>query len=83
MNEFLLGALAMGFFAVALFFRRFWRRTRDRFFALFSLAFLTMSVNQFLLAVVGEDSEFKSWLYVVRLVAFMIILVAIAHKNRD
>jgi hypothetical protein len=82
-NEFLLGALSMGFFVIALFFWRFWRRTRDRFFALFAAAFLIMSANQISLLMFGEDSELKSWLYAVRLAAFLVILTAIVDKNRD
>lgn len=83
MNGFLLGALSMGFLTVALFFWRFWIRTRDRFFALFALAFAIMSANQLSLFVLGEDSEFKSWLYLVRFAAFLVILAAIIDKNRS
>ena len=83
MNGFLLGALSMGFFAVALFFWRFWRRTRDRFFALFAVAFAIMSVNQMTLFLFGEVSEYRTWLYMIRLTAFVVILAAIIDKNRD
>jgi hypothetical protein len=82
MNSFLLGALAMGFLAGALFFVRFFVRTRDRFFAFFGAAFAIMSANQVALTVFGEDSEFRSWLYLVRLAAFVVILYAIYDKNR-
>jgi hypothetical protein len=82
MNDFLLGVTSMGFLVVALFFRRYWRGTRDRFFALFALAFAIMSVNQFALMVAGEDSEFSSWLYMVRFASFVVILIAIIDKNR-
>lgn len=82
MNSFLLGALAMGFAASAAFFVRFFVQTRDRFFALFALAFTIMSLNQVMLAIFGEDSEYRSWLYLVRLSAFTMILLAIYDKNR-
>lgn len=82
MNSFLLGALAMGFLASALFFLRFFVRTRDRFFAFFGVAFAIMSVNQLALALFGEDSEYRSWLYLVRFAAFLVILYAIYDKNR-
>lgn len=82
MSSFLLGALALGFFACALFFLRFFVRTRDRFFAYFAAAFGIMSANQIALEVFGEASEYQSWLYLVRLAAFVVILYAIFDKNR-
>ena len=82
MSSFLLGALALGFFAGGLFFVRFFVRTRDRFFAYFAAAFGIMSVNQVALAALGEASEYNSWLYLVRLAAFVVILYAIYDKNR-
>lgn len=82
MNQFMLGALAMGFLASGMFFARFYGRTRDRFFAFMATAFGIMSMNQIALAVFGEDSEYRSWLYVIRLLAFVLILVGIYDKNR-
>lgn len=82
MSSFLLGALAMGFLAGSLFFARFFARTRDRFFAFLAAAFAIMSANQVALAAFGEDSEYRSWLYLVRLAAFVVILYAIVDKNR-
>jgi hypothetical protein len=82
MSSFLLGALALGFFAGALFFVRFFVRTRDPFFAYFAAAFGIMSLNQIALAALGEASEYNSWLYLVRLAAFVVILYAIFDKNR-
>jgi hypothetical protein len=81
-NGFLLGALSLGFLAGAMFFGRFYTRTRDRFFAIMSTAFAIMSANQVALFALGEDSEYRSWVYLVRLAAFVLILVAIAEKNR-
>lgn len=82
LNSFLLGALAMGFLVAAMFFARFFTRTHDRFFAFMATAFAVMSVNQLALASFGEDSEYRSWLYVVRLSAFILILAAVVDKNR-
>ncbi len=82
LNSFLLGALAMGFLVAAMFFARFFTRTQDRFFALMATAFATMSVNQIALMALGEDSEYRSWLYLVRLSAFILILAAVIDKNR-
>jgi hypothetical protein len=47
------------------------------------VAFAILSINQFALMLAGEDSEYTSWVYVVRLAAFIVILVAIVDKNRN
>lgn len=66
---------------VALFQLRFWRRTRDRLFLLFGVAFALQAANRVALAVV-EASESTTYLYIVRLVSFFIILFAIWDKNK-
>ena len=83
MDAFLLGALAMAFLAAGMFFLRFYMRTRDRFFLFFSVAFAMMSANQVALMALGEESEFRSYVYLFRLAAFVVILVAIYDKNRN
>lgn len=83
MNAFLLGAMCMGFLAASMFFVRFYTQTRDRFFAFMGAAFAIMSVNQIPLFVFGEASEHRSWLYLIRLSAFVVILIAILDKNRS
>jgi hypothetical protein len=82
-DDFLLGATAFGCLVVALFFARFWRVTDDRFFALMSLAFALFGVNRILLGFVDEDDEALPGFYLVRLLAFLLILVAIVDKDRS
>ena len=89
MKLLLAGALAMGFGIAGLFFLRFWRKTRDRLFALFALSFLVMALNRVMLALLGaagaQGADRDPWadrLYWVRLIAFTLILVAILDKNR-
>jgi hypothetical protein len=83
LNQTLLGALVMGSFVVGLFFLRFWRRTRDRLFALFALAFWVLGLNWLGLAVLVTTQEQRTIFYVLRLIAFVLILLAIADKNRS
>jgi hypothetical protein len=64
-----------------LYFLRFWRKTRDRLFALFAVAFWVLGANWMLLAFINQD-EVRTWLYVIRLCAFLVILYAILEKNR-
>ena len=83
MTDFLAGGTAVAALAVALFFLRFWHRSGDRFFALFALAFAVFAGNRVLFAAVDADDESRPWIYVVRLVAFLLILAAIVDKNRQ
>lgn len=79
---FLSGAITLGFVTAALFFLRFWRDTRDELFLSFSIAFLLLGAAQTILALGGVPSEYRSWVYLVRLAAFVLILIAIARKNQ-
>ena len=80
--NFLSGAVAFGFVVCALFFLRFWRRTRDELFMAFALAFGLLGLGQAILALSDIPTEEQSSLYLVRLIAFAMILVAIIRKNR-
>lgn len=79
---FVSGLITMGFLVSGLFFIRFWSRTRDPLFAAFAAAFWLLATNQALLALSNLPVEEKSWMYLLRLAAFVIIILAIALKNR-
>jgi membrane-associated PAP2 superfamily phosphatase len=80
--DFLSGAVALGFAACALFFLRFWRRTREELFLAFAIAFLLLGVGQTILALASIPTEERGALYLIRLAAFALILVAIYRKNQ-
>jgi hypothetical protein len=82
MHDFLLGAMATLCWVSTLFFVRFWRITGDRLFALFAAAFFLLGLTRLGLSITNEPSEVETYLYWVRLVAFLIILAAIVDKNR-
>ena len=82
MNQFLWGASAMASGTVGLIFFRSWRHTGDRFFALFGSAFSILALHWVALAVLGAVDETRHYFYLVRLVGFVVVLVAIADKNR-
>ena len=65
----------------ALFFVRFWRRTNDLLFMAFGLAFLLFAINQGLVALAGILSEERSWIYLIRLAGFALLIFAIVTKN--
>jgi hypothetical protein len=82
MFAFVSGLITMGFFVSGLFFIRFWIRTRDLLFAAFAAAFWLLATNQALLALSDLPVEERSWMYLLRLAAFIIIILAVALKNR-
>jgi hypothetical protein len=82
LTTFLGGAIVMGFAVATLLFLRFWRRTREGLFLAFSGSFLLLGVTQTLLSLGGFVDEQRSWLYLLRLAAFLLILFALFLQNR-
>lgn len=80
-RPFLSGMITMGYLVAALFLARFWTRRREMLFLAFCGAFVLLALNQALLTLSGVPSEEKSWLYFLRLAAFVCIALAVAAKN--
>ena len=80
--DFLSGAVTFGFVVAGLFFLRFWKRTGDGLFLAFAFAFWLLGLNQALIALTDIPIEERSWLYLLRLLAFGLIIVSIWRKNR-
>lgn len=81
--DFLSGAVAFGFLVCALFFLRFWHRTSDQLFLAFALAFGLLGASQTILALANIPTEERGSVFLIRLAAFALILIAIARKNRS
>lgn len=81
MTDFVLGGSVVACLAIALFFLRFWHETGDRLFAAFAAAFLVFGVNRLTLALTSEDADGRTYAYLVRFVAFMLVVWGIADKN--
>jgi hypothetical protein len=81
MIEFMSGAVTLGFLMAALFFLRFWRRTSDRLFLAFSVAFALFALNQALAQWLGAADERVGFTYLLRVLGFILILAAIIDKN--
>jgi hypothetical protein len=81
--EFLAGLIAMGELIAGLFFLRFWTRTRDWLFLAFAVAFWLLALNQALLAITNVVLEERSWIYLLRVAAFLLIIVAVIRKNGE
>jgi hypothetical protein len=82
LSQFLAGAIVMGFLIAGLFFLRFWARTSDSLFLTFAIAFWLLGLAQVLLAFGAALLEERSWLFLLRLAAFLLIASSILAKNR-
>ena len=80
LNAMLAGAIMVCAWAIALFFLRFWKRTHDRLFAFFAPAFLLLGIER--VVIVSVEVETRPFIYLIRLLAFLLILFAIWDKNR-
>jgi hypothetical protein len=80
---FVSGVLVAAYAVAALFFLRFWGQTRDRLFAFFASAFALLAVQRAALAASAVLPFETHWYYVLRLLAFTLIIVAIVEKNRS
>jgi hypothetical protein len=81
MDSFIAGAIATGYVMAGLFFLRFWTRTREGLFAIFASAFWLLALNQGLVALAGVPREEQSWIYLLRLGGFLLIIAGIVAKN--
>ena len=81
--DFLAGAVALGFGVCALFFLNYWKRTLDELFLAFAVAFLLLGLGQTVLTLADIPTEERGSVYLLRLAAFLLILMAIWRKNRS
>lgn len=81
LDQFLSGAIVMGFAVAALLFLSYWRRTRQSLFLTFSASFFLLAVNYTWLALTNIPVEERSPLFLIRLLAFSLIIVAIVQSN--
>jgi hypothetical protein len=84
------GVFMATFAASGLFFLKFWRASRDRFFLYFCIACFLLAAERLILLFVGVHGPQsnlinieKSWLYLIRLFAFIMISWAVIDKNRS
>jgi hypothetical protein len=81
MSQFLHGVLFLGYAVISLFFVRYWRKSHDRLFLFFAVAFAIMSAHRAMLASLDVHNEVGTWVYWVRLLSYVLILYAIVDKN--
>ncbi len=86
MNElhvFLTGAILVQYLVIAMFFYRFRQKTHDRFFGLFSYAFLLFGIERVIGFKSGPHGELFPYVYCFRLAGFSLIIIGFILKNRE
>jgi hypothetical protein len=83
LNSFISGAIMMACWVAGLFFLRFWRETRDRFFAMFATSFWLLALERVILVMLDPIDETRTFVYLIRSLAFAVIVLAVVDKNRD
>lgn len=81
-NYILIGAVCMSCFTASLFFLKFWRATKDRFFVFFALSFFIEGATRIVLSLNLYSTEDEPFFYLSRLIAFMLIAYAVIDKNK-
>ena len=82
MSALISGALVAGYLMAGLFFLRFWTTSRDRLFGMFAAAFGILAVQRLALSLTNHTMEDQTVFYLLRLTAFVLIIIAIVDKNR-
>jgi hypothetical protein len=77
------GATAMGCLGIALFFARFWRESHDRLFLCLGAAFVAFALNYAVLGLLPLLDERRGYAFILRLLAFVVILVGLVLKDRE
>jgi uncharacterized membrane protein HdeD (DUF308 family) len=81
-NGFLLGVIASCSIVAGIFFFRYWRDTRDSLFLTFALAFTIEGLNRTAMLLRSHPNEGTLSIYLVRFLAFSLIIAGIVGKNR-
>jgi uncharacterized membrane protein HdeD (DUF308 family) len=80
-EAFMLGVIATSSVTAGVFFLKFWSKTRDSLFLAFGLAFLIEGLNRCAFLSLARPNEGNPYIYLVRLLSFLLILGAILYKN--
>lgn len=88
--SFFSGITLATFAAAAVFFIKFWKASRDPFFLYFSIACWLLAIERIIVVILyyilewmSPENENGSWIYIIRLLAFALISLAVYQKNRN
>ena len=79
---FLLGVIVTASLTASLYFLKFWTQTRDVLFLGFAVAFLIEGLNRTTRLFAENPAEAHPSIYIVRGLAFLLLIAAIVYKNR-
>lgn len=82
-DGYVLGFAATASLVAAMFFMRFWWKTRDFLFMSFAVAFLYQAIASTATVFEIHPSGVNSWMYLVQIGTYLLILAAILSKNRS
>lgn len=82
MVVFLNGVITMGCAIAGVIFLRVWRDTRERLLLFFAVAFGIFAMSYAALGLVPLADERRPYVFLLRLIGFVVILAAIIQKNR-
>jgi hypothetical protein len=83
MKQLLLGGIGMGALVIAMFFARYWRTTHDRLYLFFAASFAVQGVDRFIQGLYSGAQDERVVIYLLRLTAYLLIIIAIVDKNRS
>jgi hypothetical protein len=83
MNQLLLGAIGMAALVIAMFFVHYWRTTRDRLYLFFAASFAVQGFDRFVQGLSIDAADERVAVYLLRLIAYLLIIAAIVDKNRS
>jgi hypothetical protein len=81
MIETLGGALLLSYLMAGTYFFNFWKRTGDRIFIHFAVAFWLFVLNQLATSIPSVAKETDGYEYLLRVIGFIVIIVGIVDKN--
>ena len=81
LQVFVSGGLTAGYLVAALFFLRFWATSRRFLFAVFATAFVLMAGTQAMPILLGIPREYQSYVYLMRLTAFLLIIYGVLRHS--
>ncbi len=83
MNQFLWGIVAALCLVAAAFFWKFWRRTRETLFVALAAGFGLLAAHWAALGILNPGDETRHYLYIVRFLAFVVMIAGVVAKNRS
>ena len=81
MIEMFAGALLFAYLMAGVYFLRFWKRTGDRLFLHFAIAFWLFVLNQLATSIPSVADEADGYEYLLRVLGFIVIIIGIVDKN--